>query len=150
MYGGASNSDLFNNTIISPGSGTFKTFRIGSKGCDDCVAKNIKFRSNKIEGQEFGLDVTDQDHTYSVYWTLNVLVKDKKGIPLRGKTVAIYRSSGEVALKAITGDRGEITAELPEYEVDGKKKIDYSPYTIIAGGQKKLVYLEYNKEIIIQ
>ena len=150
LYGGASNSNLYNNKITAFGESSFKTFRIGSAGCDDCVAKNIIFRSNHIEGQEFGLDVTDQDHSYSVYWTLNIVVKDKNGNPAVDTGVTINDRSGKIALKAKTDNHGNIAAELPEYEVDGKKRINYSPYTVNAGRITRQVVLDYNEEIIIQ
>jgi len=149
MYGGASNSKIFNNTFIPLNNSSFKTFRIGSMGCDNCVARNIEFRSNHIEGQEFGLEVTDQDHSYSIYWTLTVTVKDNKGNPDKNCKVIVFNKFGEIVLKAKTNDSGIIIAELPEYNVDGKNMIVSSPYTVKAGSIKQQVELDKNKEIYI-
>jgi hypothetical protein len=150
FYGGASNSKIYNNTIIRLKDAKFKTFRIGSLGCDDCVAKNIEFRSNKIEGQQFGLNVTDQDHSYAVYWTLKIKVNDNKGIPLKNADITIFDKSNAIVLKSKTEENGKLTIELPEYAVDGKNKKVSSPYIISVGKFKKEVELNNNMEIIIQ
>jgi hypothetical protein len=149
MYGGASNSDLYNNTIIPLNNSRFNTFRIGYSGCDDCVAKNIKFRSNNVEGQKFSLSVTDQDHSYSVYWTLNVKVMDAKNLPVRNADITILNRNNEIAFRSKTNELGKIAAELPEYSAEGNTKKLFSPYTIRAGEIKKEVVLDDNKEILI-
>ena len=150
FYGGASNSDLYNNTITPLNKAKFSTFRVGSAGCDECVAKNIKFRSNQIESQNFSLDATDQDHSYSVSWTLNVNLKDLKNLPIKNTEVTIVNKLNEISFKAKTDSLGQITAELPEYSVDGKNKKVFSPYIIKTGMIKKEIELDNNKEIIIQ
>jgi hypothetical protein len=150
MYGGASNSRLSNNTITSLNGAKFKTFRIGTTGCDNCVAKNIEFRSNKIEDQKFQLDVTDQEHSFSVYWTLTIKIYDSKGIPAKNTDVIIRDKNNMVMLQAKTDESGKFSAELPQYKVDGKDKKATSPYTIIAGILKKEIDLDNNKEIILQ
>ena len=149
FYGGASNSNIYNNTIIPLKGSKFKTFRIGSMGCDDCVAKNIVFRSNIMEGQKFALDVTDQDHSYSVFWTLTLKVSDAKGLPLKNSGVTILDKSNGVVMRAKTDDSGIFKTELPEYAVDGKNRKDSSPYTIVVGGNKKEIVLDNDKEVLI-
>jgi len=149
MYGGASNSKLYNNTIIPLNGAKFKTFRIGTTGCDDCIAKNVEFRSNKIEGQKFEMDVTDQDHSFSVYWTLTVKVTDAKGTPAKNADVTILDKNKAVALQTKTDENGKLTVELAEYTVDGKKKKVSSPYIITAGTLKKEIELDRNKEVIL-
>ncbi|NMC38770.1 MAG: hypothetical protein GYA41_10650 [Bacteroidales bacterium] len=149
MYGGASNSDIYNNTIIATGETPFKTIRMGSKGCDDCVARNIKFRSNIVNGQEFNIDATDQDHSYKVYWSLTIELSDKNRNPVRNREVIIYDKSGKIAVKSKTDDHGKIAAELPEYEVNGNKKVVLSPYTVKSGGKAIQIDLNRNKEIIL-
>jgi len=149
FYGGASNSNIYNNTIIPLSGSSFKTFRIGSAGCDDCVAKNVTFRSNEIVGQKFSLDVTDQDHSYSVHWTLLVKVRDDKGSPLDNSEVTIHDRNRAVVTKGKTDENGIFKAELPEYEIDGKKRKDSSPYKIEAVGYIKEIELNRNKEILI-
>jgi hypothetical protein len=150
FYGGASNSRIYNNTIIPLNDSKFKTFTIGSAGCDECVAKNIEFRSNNIKGQKFSLKVTDQDHSYSVYWTLNIKVIYTKGAAVKDADVTIFDKSNAVVLQSRTDRVGKLKVELPEYAVDGKQKIVSSPYTISVGNAKKEIELESNKEIEIQ
>jgi hypothetical protein len=149
FYGGASNSNLFHNTIIPLDGAQFKTFRMGSMGCDDCVAKNIVFRSNDTKGQKFALAVTDQDHSYSVFWTVKILVRDAKGSPLQNSEVTILDRSNAVVLKSKTDDGGRMEAELPEYAVDGKNRKVSSPYTIAVANYKKEIELNEDKEVII-
>jgi hypothetical protein len=149
MYGGASNSDLYNNTVKALDGARFSTFRIGSAGCDDCVAKNIRFRSNHSEGQGFSLDVTDQDHSYSVFWTLGIELHDANGLPLGNTDVSIIDNNGKTALRSRTDPDGKISAELIEYSVDGKTRKSYSPYIIKAGKYTKEVVLDSNKQITI-
>ncbi len=150
MYGGASNSELYNNTITPLNYSRFSTFRIGYAGCDDCIAKNIKFRSNNVEGQKFSLAVTDQDHSYSVYWTLSVKVRDAKNLPVKNADITILNRNNEVAFKSKTNELGKISAELSEYSTEGMNKKLFSPYTILAGEIKREVELDDNKEILIQ
>jgi hypothetical protein len=145
MYGGASNSDIYNNSIVATGETPFKTIRMGSLGCDDCMAKNIKFRSNNISGQIFTIDATDQDHSYTVYWSLTVKVVDKNMNSIRNREVIIYDKWGKIALKSRTDDHGKITAELPEYKVNGKEKVVHSPYTVKSG--EKTIHIDLNRNI---
>jgi hypothetical protein len=149
MYGGASNSKIFNNTIIPLNGARYKTFRIGFAGCDDCIAKNIEFRSNEITEGKIEISATEQDHSYSVYWTLNIKVTDAKGSPARNSDVLIRDKNNEVVLQTKTDDSGELITELAEYSVNGKEKKYLSPYKIVAGELGKEVVLDSNKEIII-
>jgi hypothetical protein len=55
---------------------------MGSLDSKEYIAKNVEFRSNDIKGAKFELQATDQDHSYSVYWTLNVQIADAKGTPV--------------------------------------------------------------------
>ena len=107
FYGGASNSKIYNNTIIPLNHAKFKTFRMGSLGCDECVAKNIQFRSNDFRGEKFDLQVTDQDHSYTVYWTLQVKVTDKKGAPVKNAEVTVRDKNGSVVLQSKTDEYGK-------------------------------------------
>jgi hypothetical protein len=150
FYGGASNSDLHNNIIIPLNDASFSTFRIGSAGCDECVAKNIKFRSNKIEGQKFSIDVTDQDHSFSVYWTLSVTLNDQKGEPLANTDITIFDKNGNVAARTRTDSSGKISKELIEYSAEAKNRRYFSPYTLKAVDITREVNLDKNKDIIIQ
>jgi hypothetical protein len=150
MYGGASNSKLYNNTIVPLNGAKFKIFRIGTTGCDDCIAKNVEFRSNKIEGQKFDVEVTDQDHSYSVYWTLSIKILGTNGAPARNTDVTIRDKNNTIILQSKTNEAGKLSAELLQYSVDGKEKKVSTPYTVISGNLKKAIELDNNKEIILQ
>ena len=150
MYGGASNSDLYNNTIVPLQGAVFSTFRIGSMGCDDCVARDVKFRSNAVEGQAFSLKVSDQDHSFRVSWTLNIAVKDDKGNPVQNTVVTIRDRTNGRSFKARTDESGMVTTELPEYAVDGRAKKIYSPYTVRTGTITRQVELNSNRAIMLE
>lgn len=149
MYGGASNSNLYNNTIIPLDGARFPTFRVGHAGCDDCVARNVTFRSNRVEGQPFSLKVTPQDHLVTVYWSLGVGVKNKMQQPERGAVVVVKDCTGKVVTKARTDDKGEANFELPQYTHKGTGKINFSPYAVSVGKSKVMVDLENSKMISI-
>ncbi len=148
MYGAASNSRLYNNIIVPLNGTGFKTFQIGSLESDEYVARNVEFRSNEVVNGKFEIDATDQDHVYSVYWTLKVKVADVNGIPVKNADLTIHDKSGSVALQTKTDDKGGIVIELPEYHVNGKEKSIVSPYEIDVDGLKKEVELDGNKEIV--
>jgi len=147
FYGGASNSNIYNNTILPLNGAKFNTFRIGSMGCDDCVAKNIKFRSNTVVGQNFSLDATEQDHSYTVYWTLHIKINNAGGTPVKNAEVTILNSSNSPVLITTTDDHGELMAELPEYAMEGRNIVRSSPYTIISGDIKKEIELNRNLDL---
>ncbi|HPM17887.1 MAG: hypothetical protein GT598_06140 [Bacteroidales bacterium] len=149
MYGGAANSDIYCNTVIATGNDPFKTFRMGSSGCDDCVAKLIKFRSNFVRGQEFGIDATDQDHSFTVYWTLNAVLMDKPGRPGKNRDVTIFDNTGKIAVQGKTNNQGKFSAELPEYQANGKDRIFFTPYTIVSGSSSITTDLNRNTDVIL-
>ena len=96
-YGGAKDTRIFNNQIIKSGSAgsDFKAIRMGWMGWKGCVAENIRFESNDISGNPFEVDATDQDHSYSVYWTLAVRITDKSGKVIDGSPVKILDKERE-------------------------------------------------------
>ncbi len=148
IYGAASNSRLYNNTIIPLNGASFKTFQIGSLDRDELVARNIEFRSNEVVNGKFEIDATDQDHTYSVYWTLQVKVADVSGNPVANANLKIYDKSGSVAFQSKTDDKGGVEIELPEYHVNGKERRVFSPYVIDVAGSKMEVELDGNTEMV--
>ena len=148
MYGGASNSKLYDNTIIPLNGASFKTFQIGHLGCNSCVAKNVEFRSNKVEGGDFEIESTDQDHSFSVFWRLSLIVRNENGSPAQNVSVEILNSYNEVVLKTKSDNDGKLSVELPEYIVEGKNKISLSPYIIVIEDFRKKVTLDQDKEII--
>ncbi len=150
MYGGASNSYLYNNKITPLNGAEFSTFRIGTEGCDDCVAKNIRFRSNHTEGGKFSLSATSQDNTWTVSWNLLVRVSDSLGKIAGNEAVIIMDNFGKIAYKGNTGPNGEISVDLPQYSAEGTNKKMYSPYTVITGSASKQVTLDDDKILIIK
>ena len=148
-YGGTSNTKIYNNTIIKspnalPG---FKPFRMGWEGRDDTWAKDVEFNSNDIRGAAFGLQATDQDHSYSVSWTLQLKVSGPNGHPVKNANITIFDKNQSKILQAKTDDQGNIKTELLEYAVKGKEKTYSSPYTVVAGDVKKEVLLNRNSSI---
>ncbi len=148
-YGAASETKICNNTIVKSATAgeNFKPFRMGWDGYYKCVAKNIQFRSNVIEGTGFEIDATGQDHSYVVYWTLEVHVTDKNGKALTGKEVRILDRNGQEVFKQLTGKEGNIIHELPEYSYVSVEKVFSSPYTVIVGKKKRNVELTSNSRI---
>ena len=149
MYGGAANTKIFNNIIIkSPtANAEFKPFRMGSQECEGCIAKNVEFRSNDIRGSNFDVQATEQNHSYSVYWTLHVKVTDAKSNPVKNAEVTIHDKNNAVVLQTKTDEYGKLQTELPEYVVNGKEKNNSSPYTVSVAGCEKKVELNKNREI---
>ncbi len=149
FYGGAVNTKIAGNTIIksSTAGSDFKPFRMGSLDSKDCIAKDVEFRSNDIKGAKFELQATDQDHSYSVYWTLTVKIADEKRSPVKNAEVTIRDKGNAIVLQAKTDESGKLQTELPEYAVNGKEKNYSSPYTISVNSCEKKVELDKNMEI---
>lgn len=149
MYGSAVNSRISNNTIIkSPDAAQdFAPFKIGWSEGEDIVARNIEFRSNKIEGAPFSIDASGEQNQYSVYWTLAVTVVDKMSKPLPGKPVAVRDSRAKLVFSGTTDQNGAVRAELPAYVVQDADRISFSPYTIEVGGSRREIALDSNTSI---
>ncbi|MBE9512379.1 MAG: hypothetical protein IMY71_16015, partial [Bacteroidetes bacterium] len=147
-YGSATNTKIYNNRITkAPNTiGNFKPVMMGWPERPDCLAKNIEFRSNDIEGMEFDVDMTDQHHSYSVYWTLNVNVVNKKGEAVKDTEIRILNKNGKEVISRKADKNGYLSMELLEYSVDSKEKTFLSPYTVIAGKKKTEVQLNKNSE----
>ncbi|MFO7668950.1 MAG: hypothetical protein R6W31_04765, partial [Bacteroidales bacterium] len=150
-YGSATGTLITGNTIKkSPDAKTdFQPVRMGWIEREDCLAKNIEFKSNVFSGLDFGIEATDQHHSYAVYWTLEVKVLDKSGEEVQGAEVRILDHNGLEVLNRTTGDSGAIRVELPEYSVDGESVAWFSPYTVIVNKKKQEVTLNANQEISI-
>ena len=150
-YGGDEGTRLYNNKIIKSANAdeNFRPFRMGWEERKDCVAKGIVFRSNEIIGSEFDIDITAQDHEYSVYWTLKVNVVDKNGNPVSGDNVKIFNKDGEEVATLRTMGNGSIEDDLMEYSFRNSERKYSSPYKIIAGKSTETVDLNRNKAITI-
>lgn len=151
MYGGAKGTRIYNNSIIKSDkdSENFMPFRMGWMGWKGCVAENIMFESNEITGAPFGIDATEQSHSYTVSWTLKVLVSKKGGNPVNGQDVRIVDHNGIEVKKILTSENGTVSVILPEYTFAQQQKNYLSPYTLIAGKSKLVVTLNHNSEVII-
>jgi hypothetical protein len=150
-YGAASETKICDNTIVKSATADehFKPFRMGWDGYQGCVARDVQFRSNIIEGSDFGIDATRQDHTYEVYWSLEIHVNDKNGKALAGKEVRILDKHGEEVFRQVTGQEGTIVHELPEYSFISAEKVYHSPYTVIVGKEKQKAELSSNVMVTI-
>jgi hypothetical protein len=148
-YGGTSNTKINENTITRSANAPpdFKPFRMGWAERDDCFAKDVQFNSNDIRGAVFGLQATDQDHSYSVNWTLKLKVADQKGNPVRNADITILDRNQLKILQKKTDEQGNMKTELLEYFVKGKEKTYSSPYTVLVGDAKKQVVLNRNSNI---
>jgi hypothetical protein len=151
MYGGAANTKIYDNTIIKATSaaGDFKTIRIGHPGCDWCVAKDIEFRSNIIQGDDFDLQVSEEDNSFSVYWTLQGQLKNKKGDAVRNVMVTILDANSQQVTSLASDENGTFRTELMEYSYRDKKKTMLAPYTVIVGKKKTVVPLKGNSQVTI-
>jgi len=149
IYGGASNSDIYNNTIIPVKGSSFKTFRIGQTGCDDCVARNVKFRSNSMQGRQIDFDVTHQNHSYSVHWTCLLHIKNEKGEPLQNEKVSITDRNNSRTMQQVTDNSGSVSIELIEYSVSGNDLIRNAPYKVKIRDISKDISLNQNTELTV-
>ncbi|MBL7762665.1 MAG: carboxypeptidase regulatory-like domain-containing protein, partial [Chitinophagaceae bacterium] len=152
FYGGTINTKIYNNTIVksATANATFKPFKMGWRNdCTECIAKNIEFRSNNIENAKFEVDASDQDHSYSVYWTLTIKVTDTNRNVVKNADITIRDKNNNVVLQTITDENGHLQTELREYEVNGKEKKFSSPYIITTGSMEKKVELNRDTEIIL-
>ncbi|RLD34191.1 MAG: hypothetical protein DRI73_04325 [Bacteroidetes bacterium] len=148
-YGSATNTKIYNNRIIkAPNTLTnFRPVMMGWSERPDCLAKNIEFRSNDIEGMEFDMDISDPHHSYSVYWTLTLNMVNKKGNTGKETEIQILDKNRIEVVNQKTDKNGFLSVELLEYTVDGKEKTFLSPYTIIFGKNKKNIQLNKNSEV---
>ncbi len=148
-YGNASNTEISRNLIIRAqgADSMLKPFRMGWQ--NETVAKNIQFKSNEIRGMDFGIDITKQPHTYKVWWTLDISVRDRTGEPVPDAPVEIYDKDGKKFITGITDATGHFKPELKEYDYNAGIKNFASPYEVRCGRQKDKVALIKNSELEI-
>jgi hypothetical protein len=149
MYGNASNANIYNNTIVKAENAPadFKPVRMGWKNFQ---ASEIKFSSNQTVGADFGIDATDREHSYSIYWTLALTVLDKTGEALAEREVLIADKLGREAFRGTTNRSGRLSVELLEYRAEGSRRTSLSPYTVSAGGSTRKVNLNKNLAITLK
>jgi hypothetical protein len=148
-YGSAKDTEIFNNTIIKSASAdhNFRPFRMGWS--DYSVATDIKFRSNTLINTEMGFEKVELGHSYSVYWTLKIKVRDKKGNSVNGADVNIFDRNGKKVSNELLSEGGVISLELPEYTMKGSVKTALAPYTVKVGKKSEVVKFDQNSELII-
>ena len=151
-YGSASATVIAGNKIIRSGDSAtdFPAIRMGWMEASDRIARDIEFRSNSFEGMDFSIDASPQPHSYAVYWTLTVHVRDERDRKIHGALVAILNNKGEQVLSRRTDKHGIVSAELPQYMVDDKDITSLAPYRVILDDQQRSVSLKSNQEIRMQ
>ncbi len=148
MYGSARETQIYNNHIIRTEGAEFIPFRVGwSSGS---VATDISFRSNNFTNIQMGFDQTKSKHSYSVYWTLQVQLVDKKGNPIVGQEVELLDFGGDVVHDLQSDDNGMVVVELPAYRMEGQQVVRWAPYTVRVGKKSKRVDLDQNTELTMK
>lgn len=149
-YGGAARSKFVNNVIIrdETAGDDFAVFRMGGYSAKT-AALEIEFRSNEIIGAPFRIDATDHPHTYSVYWTLEVNVVDRKQNAKTGVLVQILDKNNKSVFSGTTDDKGRIEVELLESTQTETGRVDSSTYTVIVGKKKHSVTLTKNTSLTV-
>lgn len=150
-YGGTANTKLYNNTIIrsSQPNPKFKAIRMGWSERDDCFAKGVELRSNEVRGAAFDVEATDQEHSYAVYWTLEAMVKDKKGSPVKDADIVILDKNKTPVFQGKADGNGRLSTELLASSVNGKENMSLSPFTVISGNAKKEIRLTGNSSVTL-
>jgi phosphatidate phosphatase APP1 len=116
----------------------------------DCVAENIWFGSNSVEGDVFAIDATSQKHSYSVNWTLEISIKSKSGRAINETEVVVTDRNGREVNTMTTDKSGYLSIDLQEYSVKDNIKTMLSPYTVLAGKKKIEVELDKDSEITLE
>jgi len=159
-YGDAGRAILRRNTIVksAPAADDFQPFAMGYR-----EARDIEFRSNVLEGCDFGIRFGDtgprwRQSDYALYWTLELSVVDKDGRGAAGLEVTIKDKDGNVAERRKTDAAGRVSVELLEYKAvvtkpAGEIEIDKtycSPYTVQVAGLERTVELNDNKRLTVR
>ena len=134
----------------STAAADFKPIRMGWAERKDCVAENIWFGSNSVEGDVFAIDATSQKHSYSVNWTLAINVKSKSGRVINETEVIVSDRNGREVKRMMTDKKGYLNIDLQEYSVKNNIKTMLSPYTITSGKKKIEVELDKDSAITLE
>jgi hypothetical protein len=147
-YGRADSTEIAGNIIEKAGNSSVDFIPVKMGAPPNRLARGILFRSNEFRGIEFGIEATDQNHSYSVYWTLNINLHSKTGkIAENNINIIVEDRNGRKVAEKRSGKKGSFSFELPEYEIDGENETWHSPYTITYGNQKKELDLKRNTQI---
>ena len=145
-YGSADSSVFRNNTFRRAAGGDpgLKPVRLGYGGA---TARNVEFRSNICEGMTFGIENTSANHSWKVYWTLEVVTVNSSGARLAGKEVTVTGANGVQVQRANTDYFGALKVELLEYSVDGESRSSLSPYKVATAVETVNVTLDSNRSM---
>jgi hypothetical protein len=148
-YGGTINSIIKNNTITkAPGAGEhFVPVIMGFGDGADCMAKQVEFSSNKVEGDRFWIKQDKKAHSYSVNWQLDLSVINKKGKQLADKQVVIKNSTGKIVKELKTDSVGKLIVTLPAYTFNEHENLVENPYTLEIGKDKKQLTMEKDEQL---
>lgn len=148
-YGGTINTRIENNVIVKSANAPadYVPFRMGSAGCEDCVAKNVILRSNTVVNDSFSIRVEGKGHSYKIFRKLRIVLTDRQKNPLAGADIAVFDAYGTLVSTLQTDIDGSISADLLQTEVSGELKKSYSPYTLSVGKTK--VNVPLNKDTTI-
>lgn len=148
LYGPASDMKIIQNTIERSKDvpGDFAHIRMGTWSY---LAENIEFRSNNIRGEDSLIfRNTNMPHSYSVYWTLSILTKDKKDKAIEGAVIEIRNKNNEVVYTGKSAKDGYVRVELKEYSMEDFNVKKQDPYTVYTLRQKRVINLNKNTELI--
>lgn len=122
-----------------------------------CTSKrdNLAVIFSKI-GEPEQITENGKEHLYASYYGINSFSESetyatvlKKDVKLKDadSEIKIINKNGQEVIHKKVGDSGIFTVELPEFSVNGEKKIYYSPYTIVVGEKKRDLELNKNTSI---
>jgi hypothetical protein len=155
MYGPAGNTILYDNTFRrSEGAAPYVPLKLGWY---KFPTKNIAFFSNRFEGLEFGVTISDYTSGYvSEYefgWTLTIHTAP-------GAEIVITDKDGGEVFRETAGADGRAVARLPQYHargageerINGRRAVkiqrtDRSTYTVRSRGRERTVTLTSDTEV---
>ena len=148
-YGGTANTQFFNNKIIkSPtAKGEIAPIRMGWQYCNSCYAKDVVFRSNEMIGMSKNWDITDQEHSFKVYHSLNVQLVEANGKPITGRTIYVLDENQQKVAEGTSDGQGQWTVELLGYSFENGNRVKDSSYEIHSGSSSEKVALEESQSV---
>jgi len=151
-YGGASNTRFSNNKIINSAAdkGEIAPIRIGWESCKSCYATEVVFSSNEMVGMSREWDVTDQQHSFKVYYTLTVELTDPYGRPLSGEPVTVLNADQQQVAEGKSNQEGKWSVALMDYFVQNGAMSEGNSYKIISGSASAKISAGANQNIILQ
>ncbi|SHM91559.1 Right handed beta helix region [Cyclobacterium lianum] len=135
-YGGTINTRLAFNHFVNTSGSTMQPFRMGWKSCQTCYAKNVTFIGNSFEQMEFGIDQTDQPHTYQRLMPLTLLWK---GDPVNKPSIRVKHVNGDILVKGQFNEEAFWQTELLLESSDHPDKPRTKGFWISAGRERRWV-----------